>query len=66
MEKNDRQLSLNSLAAIHVGGSDGHKNVTNRMFGRSVAQLALMGKFSLYLCSYSQLCSSNVNITTSR
>jgi len=50
MEKNNRQLSLNSLAAIHVGGSENLR--ANVMFGRKVRQLAIMGKFSLYFCCY--------------
>ena len=50
MEKNNRQLSLNSLAAIHGGGSENLR--ANAMFGGKVAQLAIMGKFSLYFCCY--------------
>lgn len=43
--RNNQQLGLNNLAAIHAGGSTG--NVLNRQFGVEVAQLARMGKFRL-------------------
>ena len=43
--RNNDQLSLPNLAAIHAGGSTGNRQYM--LFGRKVANLIHMGKFRL-------------------